>query len=109
MKLNALILALCAGMVCGNAAAQDFDLSSQRQEIQQFLPVDGEKINHNGLVINPTPHDIFLDEGETLNIVGGIKVNDRNGRFADVVHFIHSTENVFNLTIDFGENVSEKA
>lgn len=109
MKLNALILALCAGMVCGNAAAQDFDLSSQRQEIQQFLPVDGEKINHNGLVINPTPHDIFLDEGETLNIVGGIKVNDRQGRFADDVHFIPVTEKGVKLTIDFGEKVAAKA
>ena len=47
---------ICA-MACSNLLAQEteFDLSSQRLEIQQVLPVPGKKIDHQGIIINPTP------------------------------------------------------
>lgn len=47
--------AICA-LACSNLLAQEaeFDLSSQRLEIQQVLPVPGKKIDHQGIIINPT-------------------------------------------------------
>ena len=70
--------AICA-LACGNLFAQEteFDLSSQRLEIQQVLPVPGKKIDHHGIVINPTPHELTVGGNGVLNITGVANVAKR--------------------------------
>ena len=45
---------LCA-LTAAHAQDNEFDLGSQRSEIQLVNPVPGNRIDHHGLVINPTP------------------------------------------------------
>ncbi len=113
MKINKLTLAataLVASAMMGNhAAAQDFDLATQRQEIQEFLPVDGKKIDHHGIIINPTPQSMTLTSGKTLDISGGLKINDKKKAFAGDVEFLTTAAKGVKLTIDFGEKAAKKA
>ncbi|MGI6241990.1 MAG: beta-N-acetylglucosaminidase domain-containing protein [Prevotella sp.] len=60
-----------------NAQEADFDLTSQRDETQSILKVPGEKINHHGLVINPTPRSMKVTETGTLDITGGVVLKDK--------------------------------
>ena len=66
-------------MACSNLFAQEteFDLSSQRLEIQQVLPVPGKKIDHQGIIINPTPHKLTVDRNNMLDIAGGLVLKDK--------------------------------
>ena len=102
---------VCATMLCSPvASAQDFDLSSQRQEIQQFLPVDGEKIDHHGIVINPVPQSSTVAEGQMLDIAAGISIKDNKNKFADCMSFLNRVQKGgIKLTIDFGEKAARKA
>ena len=61
--------------LAGPASAQDgeFDLASQRGEVQEFNKVPGHKIDHHGLVINPTPQSIERPYTGVLNISGGFR------------------------------------
>ena len=105
------ILALLAMIfTCGTHYAQDtgFDLSTQRSESQEILEVPGEKIDHKGLIINPTPHNIIIVEGKQLNISKGISLSDKKGAFADDLSFISLVKKGTPLTIDFGTDVAAK-
>ena len=52
-------LGLCA-LTTLQAQENEFDLGSQRSEVQLVNPIPGKKINHHGLIINPTPIDLKL-------------------------------------------------
>ncbi len=112
MKMNRKVLfALLAGaLFCGSAVAQEegFDLSSQRSEKQDVLPVEGSKIDHKGLIINPTPHVLTRGEG-TLSLAEGVRMKDRKGCFAEDVPFLKLTPKGVALTLDFGAKLSAKA
>ena len=83
-----LIAALCVTMTCGTISAQDTDLSAQRNEALQFLPVNGEKIDHNGIIVNPTPHEITLRQNNgALDVSAGISIDDKKHKFAGDVAF----------------------
>lgn len=69
--LVAFVLSLCAFTVV-QAQENDFDLGSQRSEIQSITPVPGKKIDHHGLVINPTPRHLRLISGNTVDISAGV-------------------------------------
>ena len=69
--LVAFVLSLCTFTVV-QAQENDFDLGSQRSEIQSITPVPGKKIDHHGLVINPTPRHLRLTSGNTVDISGGV-------------------------------------
>ena len=58
---------VAGALICGNLSAQetDFDLSSQRSEAQNILPVPGKKTDHQGIVISPTPHQITLRQRQS--------------------------------------------
>ena len=78
-----LIAALCVTMTCGTISAQDTDLSAQRKEALQFLPVNGEKIDHDGIIINPTPHKITLRQNNgALDVSAGISIDDKKHKFS---------------------------
>lgn len=103
----AALLSLCALP----AMAQDdgFDLSSQRGEVQEFKAVPGHKIDHHGLVINPTPQSIERPNTGVLNISGGFAVKDKQKKFANDLGFLKQDRKGLPLTIDFGEKVARKA
>ena len=69
--LVAFVLSLCTFTVV-QAQENDFDLGSQRSEIQSITPVPGKKIDHHGLVINPTPRHLRLTSGNTVDISAGV-------------------------------------
>ena len=69
--LVAFVLSLCTFTVV-QAQENDFDLGSQRSEIQSITPVPGKKIDHHGLVINPTPRHLKLTSGNTVDISAGV-------------------------------------
>lgn len=104
---TAALLSLCALP----AMAQDdgFDLSSQRGEVQEFKAVPGHKIDHHGLVINPTPQSIERPNTGVLNISGGFAVKDKQKKFANDLGFLKQDRKGLPLTIDFGEKVARKA
>lgn len=92
------------------ASAQDdgFDLSSQRGEVQEYNAVPGKKLDHKGLVLNPTPQSLKRAEG-VLNISKGIALKDKQNKFASDVDFLTLSPKGVKLTIDFGEKVAKKA
>ena len=56
MKQKKLLVTFALGMcalMAAHAQDNDFDLGSQRSEVQLVNPVPGKKIDHQGLVINP--------------------------------------------------------
>ena len=67
-------LGLCA-LTAAHAQDNDFDLGSQRSEVQLVNPVPGKKIDHQGLVINPTPRYVKLTGEGTIDISGGVKLD----------------------------------
>ncbi len=69
---------LACMLLCGNLSAQEaeFDLSSQRSEIQTVLKVPGHKIDHKGIIINPTPQQMTIHENGMLDISEGIEYLD---------------------------------
>lgn len=100
---------ICA-MACSNLLAQEteFDLSSQRLEIQQVLPVPGKKIDHQGIIINPTPHKLTVDRNNMLDIAGGLVLKDKQEKFAEDLKFLTLTKKGVKLTIDFGKKIALK-
>ena len=105
------ILALLAMIfTCGTHYAQDtgFDLSTQRSESQDILDVPGEKIDHKGLIINPTPHVLNTTEGKQLNISKGISLKDIKGGFANDLSFVSLTKKGTSLAIDYGADIAAK-
>ena len=64
---------LCA-LAAAYAQSNEFDLSSQRLEVQWVNPAPGEKMDHHGLVVNPTPRYMKLTNEGTIDISGGVKL-----------------------------------
>lgn len=88
--------------------AQDFDLSSQKGELQIVLPVPGKKVNHQGIIINPIPQQCSWNENKQLDLSGGICLRDKKGKFSNYMDFIASNMEGVKLTVDFGERISAK-
>lgn len=109
-QLNTTFAACMAAMLLsGNAVAQEtFDLGSQRSEKQNVLPVPGHKIDHQGIVINPTPQQITVNRGASVDLSGGVAVNDRKGKFAKDLSFLTLNPQGVKLTIDYNKQVARK-
>lgn len=114
MKLQNFLLSAAVAAFCGSSPiavfADDngFDLSSQRSEVQHFNRVPGHKIDHKGLVINPTPQKLTLDPaGKRYTLPATSKINDRQKKFAaDIAAIVPGG---IDLTIDFGKKAARKA
>ena len=104
----AALLALTMGAA---AQAQDdaFDLSSQRGEKQDVNMVPGHKVDHQGIIVNPTPHALNVDRNNRLDISAGISLNDKQGKFAGDIAFLQQTKKGVRLSIDYGEQKAKKA
>ena len=101
--------AICA-LACSNLFAQEseFDLSSQRLEIQQVLPVPGKKIDHRGIVINPTPHELTVNGNGVLDITAGVVLKDKQRKFSENLDFLTLVKKGVKLTVDFGKKAARK-
>lgn len=101
--------AICA-LACSNLLAQEaeFDLSSQRLEIQQVLPVPGKKIDHQGIIINPTPHKLTVDRNNMLDMTSGLVLKDKQDKFSQDLGFLTLAKKGVKLTIDFGKKAALK-
>lgn len=115
MKMNHYAKCAAAVLLCsfmyGPLSAQEteFDLSSQRSEKQDVRAVPGEKIDHHGLIINPTPHQLKVDKGTACSISQGVKLKDKQGKFAAYLDFLSINKKGIKLTIDFGPKTARKA
>ena len=105
-------LSCMAALLPSTMQAQDesFDLSSQRGEKQEVNMIPGKKIDHKGLVINPTPHEINIDEAQGLDIAQGVVVKDKQGKFANDLKFLNvATKASVKMDIVFGSKQAAKA
>lgn len=96
-----MLLAIGAGI-----HAQDFDLDSQRKESQDIPPVPGMKIDHDGLVINPVPHSMEIEDNGSLNPADGFRIKDRNKAFRDETSFLQA--GTIPVDIAFGEKAAAR-
>lgn len=111
MNNKKLLTALVAvTFMCGNLAAQDqgFDLGTQRSEAQDVNMIPGKALDHKGLIINPTPHNITVAENGKLDISKGLKLKDAQGKFSKDLGFVNTGKSGAQLTIDFGEKIAGK-
>ena len=107
---KSLIIWIAGALVCGTLSAQegDFDLSSQRSESQYVLPVPGKKLDHQGIIINPTPQRLVFHKESTLNISEGVCLKDRQDKFSNDLGFVSFNKKGAKLSIDFGTKVALK-
>ena len=108
---KSLAACLTTMLVCGNLAAQDtgFDLSSQRSEKQYVTAIPGKKIDHKGIVINPTPQVMDITQKDMLvSFQRGFNVKDKKGKFAHALEFLKTAKDGIKLTIDINAKKAEK-
>ena len=108
---NKYLLSALFAVACGTstmAQEEAFDLTSQRGEKQDVNVVPGKKLDHQGIVVNPTPHNLDIDRQNWISFENGLNIQDKQKRFADDLAFLKQYKG-FRLTIDFGEKQAKKA
>ncbi|MCR5077238.1 MAG: beta-N-acetylglucosaminidase domain-containing protein [Prevotella sp.] len=110
MRQKRLLTTLAVGFCAlATVQAQDngFDLTSQRSEAQLVNPVPGRKIDHQGLVINPTPRYMKLTGEGTVDITGGVRLSDmammRHFGYQEALAFLPQSAKGFPLRIEFAK------
>lgn len=108
--LPAALLAVSSVIPASIMAQDTFDLSSQRGEVKTVNPVPGQKIDHHGIVINPTPQSVSRPNNGVLNISGGFKVKDKQKAFGNgELSFMNLRPKGIEVEIDFGAKQAKKA
>lgn len=104
------ITALACMLMCVDSVAQesDFDLNSQRSERQDVFRIPGKKVDHQGLVINPTPQQMSVDRSNSLDVSAGFALKDKKKAFTDDLKFTKLNAKGVKLTVDFGEKQAAK-
>ena len=105
-NLKSLILAVATLGLCLSASAQD--LSSQRGESQYLGGLFGSKLDHQGVVINPTPQELTRYNADVISIANGVALNDKATQFTSELDFVTHNKKGAKLSIDFGEKVAAK-
>lgn len=102
-----------ATIFAANITAQesDFSLDSQRSEKQDVLAVPGHRINHHGLVINPTPHKMDIDATARLDASLGFAAKGDGYKFKVQLEKAGIKQNSKGkpLDIQFGAKAAKKA
>lgn len=103
--------ALFGLLCCSPLLAQEpaFDLSTQRSEEQSVQPVPGHRVDHGGLVLNPTPHRLAIDSACRIDLSQGFRIRDRRGAFSRDLDFVTAAAKGLRLEIDFGDRVADRA
>lgn len=113
MKLNRILaIAVAFAALAAVPVAAQVDLNSQRKEIQSFLKVPGQKVDHKGIILNPTPHRLTVDPTKTVNIADGFKPDakflaDFAGDFTTVN--LPSSAKGLKIKAEYGDKVAAKA
>lgn len=68
-------MAAAVGLAVAMPAGAQEVLSAQRSEIQSLPPVPGKKLDHHGIVINPTPQQMRTDGSGRLFVGRGVRKN----------------------------------
>ena len=105
-NLKTLALALVTMAITVAASAQD--LSSQRGESQNYDGLFGEKIDHKGIVINPTPQHIEILDGAGATISRGIALKGEAQTFAEELSFLKQSKKGTKLTIAYDKKSDMK-
>ena len=93
-------VAVMAALSLGTAMAQD--LSSQRGERQDVGEMLGHKIDHGGLVINPTPQHLYTLRSLPLDISKGVVLKGKIAKsFASEIDFLEQGRKGAKLTINY--------
>lgn len=97
------IKTLCAVILAlGVAVAADAqDLQSQRGESQDVGRILGHKVDHGGLVINPTPQHVSRHEGVIVDISKGVALKGDAKAFAEDVTFLKHNAKGLKLTLKY--------
>ena len=112
MITNKFLFTSLFALACSSTViAQDdaFDLSSQRGEKQDVNMVTGEKIDHQGIIVNPTPHNFNVDKTQWIDFGNGLNIVDKQKKFEADLAFLPKDKKGIKLTIDFGKKQAEKA
>ena len=102
-KAVSLIVALSAAMTL-----QAQDLSSQRGESQNLGGLYGEKIDHNGLIINPTPQKLYMLRTLPIDISQGVALKGKTKEYALELDFLKLNKRGVKLSILTGEKYAEE-
>lgn len=84
--LKTITLSLLIGAAMLPATAQEtVDLATQRKESQRYGQVPGQKIDHKGIIINPTPHSLEMAPEGSLNVAAGVNFasNKKNAAYLE--------------------------
>ncbi len=107
-----LLTGLAATVIATAPTYAQFDLSSQRKEVQNYLKVPGHKVDHKGIIINPTPHKITVDSSRTVSFRNGFSAKARlmqelGSDFTTLQ--IPTSDRGLKLSAEYGEKVAAKA
>jgi hyaluronoglucosaminidase len=103
---RSLALVVAAAAISMTAIAQD--LSSQRGESQNLGGLFGEKLDHCGLVINPTPQEMYRLRTIGPDITSGVKLKGKAKEFTSDINFLTiNTKSRTTLTINYGTKHAE--
>lgn len=80
--LSSIILGMAIAAAPAGVSAQGIDLAAQRKESQNVKHVPGQKIDHQGIVINPTPQQMALEGSGEINAAGGFTFVPGKGAFS---------------------------
>lgn len=100
-------------IIASNApVAAQVDWTEQRKEVQTFCKVPGEKIDHKGIILNPSPHVMTVDSAITIPLANGFNPKGLlSTEFAGDLSGVGIPLSGKGLTIkaDYGEKAAEKA
>ncbi|MBO7186615.1 MAG: beta-N-acetylglucosaminidase domain-containing protein [Alistipes sp.] len=94
-----ILLTVAAALCTVTTNAQD--LQSQRGESQDLGGLFGHKIDHGGLVINPTPQSITTYATESLDITHGVALKGKAKEFSAELSFLKQNKKGKTLTISY--------
>lgn len=92
--------------VSATADDQGFDLNSQRSERQEFAKVPGHKVDHQGIVINPTPQKFDINRAESYRLPATRNIKDVHKSFGAEIDDI--VKGGIDLKIDYGKGAAKK-
>ena len=95
-------VAVVAAMSLTVAMAQD--LSAQRGERQDVGEMLGHKVDHGGLVVNPTPQHLYTLRSLPLDITNGVILKGKAKDFAKEVDFVKQSRKGAKLSISYVKN-----
>ena len=101
MKRTLRTILLIAAAVVTAVTTNAQDLQSQRGESQDLGGLFGEKIDHGGLIINPTPQHITTYTTTGLNITEGIALKGEAKAFSAELGFLKQEKRGKSLTITY--------